>query len=300
MKILRPLNALIVLQFLFSLLCSSLTEAADDLPRVAQLATDQSLVNQAAAKKLTWKVGQPSPDDLSMLRRFVEECVSISPGKLRIPRGPSDSELAADLVITEAYRISRFEMTQELYQLVMGVNPSRWRGPRNSVEQVTYSDAVQFCEKLTRMLRSHKLIAPDQMVRLPTDVEWEFACRAGAKTKYCFGNLSGKTDGRSKLDEYAWHAGNAAGNDPSVGVLKANRWHLADVHGYLWEFTRAAKSARSGGDAEVRIWGGSWTSQPENCGCSSTRKVSTADKAPDLGFRCVISRKVAVKNTDRQ
>lgn len=249
---------------------------------------------------LKWKVSQPSPDKESMLSRFVEECVRISPGELRVKRTAADSVLSPNLVIRNEYRICRFETTQELYQLVMGVNPSRWRGPRNSVEQVTYSDAVRFCEKLTAVLRSRQLIGKGEIVRLPTDNEWEFACRAGAKTKYCFGELAETTDGRSLLDDYAWHAGNAAGNDPSVGILKPNRWQLADVHGYLWEFTQIAKSAKTGSDLKIRVWGGSWTAKPVNCGCSSMQEVEITRRSPDLGFRCVISQKVTLKNTAKQ
>lgn len=233
-------------------------------------------------------VSDPSPDAATMLQRFVDECVEVSKGALTISRGQSDSELPKQLVIERSYRICRFETTQELYQLVMGVNPSRWPGPRNSVEQVTYSDALQFCEKLTAMLRSRDLIEEDQLVRLPTDAEWEYACRAGATTKYCFGDPSEAESGGLMLDEYAWHTGNAAGNDPSVGKLKPNRWKLADVHGYLWEFTQATARAPLASASDVRIWGGSWRASPLECGCSSIRHVSSTLKAPDLGFRCVI------------
>lgn len=240
------------------------------------------------ASELSWAVNQPSPDKESTLRRFIEECVLISKGTLKVPRGQSDSMLSNKLMIERGYRMSRFETTQELYQLVMGVNPSRWTGPRNSVEQVTYSDALNFCRKLTVMLRSRGLLEEGQVVRLPTDAEWEYACRAGAKTKYCFGNATESKSGKLVLDEYAWHTGNAAGNDPSVGMLKPNRWKLADVHGYLWEFTQTTSEAPAANAADVRIWGGSWRASPLDCGCSSIRQVSPTWKAPDLGFRCVI------------
>lgn len=253
------------------------------------VAADDNDAFSAAAAPLKWEVSVPSPDKQSMLQRFVDECIAVSKGTLKVPRSKSDSQLPTPIVIQSEYRICRFETTQELYQLVMGVNPSRWTGPRNSVEQVSYFDVLQFCKKLTALLRSANLIEEDQEVRLPTGAEWEYACRAKATTKYCFGDAGASASGISLVDEYAWHSGNAAGNDPSVGKLKPNRWMLADVHGYLWEFTQATSEELKGEAFPVRVWGGSWRASPMECGCSSIRQVSSTAKAPDLGFRCVIS-----------
>lgn len=261
---------------------ASAASGDDNLP------ADPSPVDPSQSGELKWAVDVPSPDGNAMLQRFVEECVQISKGTLKVSRTESDSALATQIVVDRSYRICRFETTQELYQLVMAGNPSRWTGPRNSVEQVSYLDAVQFCKKLTAMLRSRELINEGQRVRLPTDAEWEYACRAGATTKYCFGDLGTTESGEMVLDGYAWHTGNAAGNDPSVGKLKPNRWKLADVHGYLWEFTQPASPETIDQASSVRIWGGSWRASPLQCGCSSIRQVSTGAKAPDLGFRCVI------------
>ena len=251
---------------------------------------DQVKKKEAAfmAPKLKWQVSVPSPDAESMLQRFVEECVQISKGSLKVSRGKIDAVLPDEIIIRRDYKICRFETTQELYKLMMGVNPSRWTGPRNSVEQVSYFDAVQFCKKLTAALRDRDLITKAQSVRLPTDAEWEYACRATAKTKYCFGDSATESPQVASIDDYAWHSGNAAGNDPSVGKLKPNRWMLADVHGYLWEFTQAASGGVEGRSLLVRAWGGSWRASPLECGCSSLRQVSSTEKAADLGFRCVI------------
>lgn len=257
-------------------------------PLSAAFSDDSLAVNTPQVAELEWPVQQPTADAESMLKRFVDECVEISMGTLKVPRAEADSVLGPELVIDRSYRICRFETTQELFQLVMGVNPSRWKGPRNSVEQISYADAVQFCEKLTMLLRARNLIGKQQSVRLPSDAEWEFACRAGAKSKYCFGNSAKSDSGVRTIDQYAWHNGNAAGNDPSVGQLKGNRWKLADVHGYLWEFTQTASVEAVTGESDVRIWGGSWRASPSECGCSSIRQVSADFKAPDLGFRCVI------------
>jgi formylglycine-generating enzyme required for sulfatase activity len=106
-----------------------------------------------------------------------------------------------------ALRMHKLETTQEIYALIAGSEPSRWKGPRNSVEMASWHEAVAFCQKATVLLRAEKLIAADEVVRLPTEREWELACRAGTSTAYSFG------DDAAQLGEFAWFHGNAAGND---------------------------------------------------------------------------------------
>lgn len=175
-------------------------------------------------------------------------------------------------------RVHKFETTQEVYRTVMGSEPSRWKGPRNSVEMVSWDEAVAFCEKATVILQTMKLLAPDEAVRLPTEIEWEKACRAGSTTSYSFG------DDAAQLGDYAWFSGNAAGNDPPVGAKKANPWGLFDMHGYIWEWCL-------GHDPETRAArGGAWTSNAAECRSDSRRSISHATRAPDLGFRCVLGK----------
>lgn len=246
----------------------------------------------------------PSKSASEMRERFVRECVRITPGQDGFAKevtlgtaNPEPFELPAfQTQITHAFRISRYEMTQELYQLVMERNPSRWKGPRNSVENVSFQDAAAFCEKLTKQLHEHQLIEASEMVRLPTAVEWEYCCRAGAATRYCFGDSAGEGDSTAVLDEFAWHTGNAAGNDPAVGVLKPNAWGLCDVHGYLWEFVtdNVSKDSQTATDRRM-VRGGSWRDQHSRLSCSSWSAVSTTTVSDALGFRCVIAEKPEIK-----
>ena len=97
----------------------------------------------------------------------------------------------------------------------------RWR----RVMQRHGTEAVAFCRKATELMRAAKLIEPNQIIRLPSEAEWEHAARAGSTTKYSFGDAS------NRLGEYAWFTLNAAGNDPPVGAKKPNAWGLYDVHG---------------------------------------------------------------------
>ena len=205
--------------------------------------------------------------------------------------------------MSTAFRISRYEVTQELYRAVMGVNPSRWKGERNSVEMVSFQDAQQFCVKLTLMLRDEKLLTDKEIVRLPTEAEWEYCCRAGTTTPFSFG-ASATAEGdqeniASVLNEFGWHTGNAAGNDPVVGALKPNAWGLYDFHGYLWEYVSDSYVVSAAGANETKqdspaanaariIRGGSWRDH-HSLLTSSSRTVIPAHAASDaIGFRCVI------------
>ncbi len=115
-----------------------------------------------------------------------------------------------EVTISKAFYMGATEVTQEQYQAVMGKNPSKYRGKNNPVEQVTWSDASMFCQLLSDKTK--------KAVRLPTEAEWEYACRAGTTTRYSFGD----SDGTPGL--FAWHKGNSGGRTHPVGRRKANPW----------------------------------------------------------------------------
>jgi formylglycine-generating enzyme required for sulfatase activity len=239
-----------------------------------------------------------------LLKTFMEEFVAIEPGKGEFPSefpfGPEEKDGVEAkerrvVKIAGPFKIAKYEVVQNLYEEVMGANPSRWKGPRNSVEMMSAAEAEAFCAKLTERLREAKLIAAGEAVRLPTEIEWEYCCRAGTKTAYSFGDAATK-DGdagnkASILDEYGWHTGNAAGNDPPVGAKKPNQWGLYDMHGYLWEF--ATLSGSDDAKAKVAVRGGSWKDRhPELM--SASRKVVARDLKDDaVGFRCVLAKSEA-------
>lgn len=209
--------------------------------------------------------------EMVLLKRFHSEWVEIKPGKFRMGSASDASESPArEVSIGYAFQAAKYEVPQNLYETVMGTNPSRWKGPRNSVEMTSYDDAVAFCRRVTDKLRQAKLIDDQHVVRLPTEAEWEYIARAGTTTTYSFGNDP------QDLGDYAWFTGNAAGNDPPVGAKKPNPWGLYDVHGYLWEwcldpghedYQGAPDDGRpwiAGGDEKLRvIRGGSWKDRAE-------------------------------------
>lgn len=248
-----------------------------------------------------------------LLKNFVENCVLIEPGTEKFPQQfqmgrhfESPFTLPQRTVaMSQSFRISKFEMTQGLYAAITGANPSRWKGPRNSVESMSFLDAEVFCTKLTAQLRAAKLMAQNDVVRLPTEAEWEYCCRAGTDTLYSFGNSAGtETDGAdatSILNEYAWHTGNAAGNDPAVGVLKPNPWGLYDMHGYLWEYVSDKYTVPNAGDSHASdkaipgsttriIRSGSWRDHASHVTSGARLPIPDHVSSDAIGFRCVIAR----------
>jgi formylglycine-generating enzyme required for sulfatase activity len=237
-----------------------------------------------------------------VLRRFVDEFVVLKPGAEAHPASfrmgsagdaPAQEQPAHTVTLKQPFAIARYEVTQELYEAIMGRNPSKWGGPRNSVEMVNWDEAVQFCRKATAELRRLKLLAEGEEIRLPSEAEWEYACRAGTTTRYSFG------DDAAALGAYCWFTGNAKGNDPPVGAKKPNPWGLYDVHGYIWEWCQDAwHPTYEGAPADGSAWeaagakervlrGGAWTETAENCR-SATRGRRAADYRSDaVGFRCV-------------
>jgi len=246
----------------------------------------------------------PAAEQVKLLTTFRQEFVDIRPGDKLYPRefvmGSADSPSAKPTrtvkMSEHPFAIAKYEVPQNLYESLLGRNPSRWPGSRNSVEMVSYDDALEFCDKATKALIAAKLITAQQRIRLPSEAEWEYCCRAATTTKYSFG------DDAAQLKEYAWFHGNAAGNDPPVGAKQANAWGLFDLHGYVCEWCADpwhdnydgapldnAVWAENGDDRKRAVRGGSWKDPAEHCTSSFRRPVARNTRDDAIGFRCVLS-----------
>lgn len=251
------------------------------------------------------KDAEPSKAQLDLLKTFRAEFISITPGKGKFPRtfqmgnasgGPTESPVH-EVTMSYDFAVGKYEVPQNLWLVIMEKNPSRWKGQRNSVEMLSFAEAEDFCRRTTRLMRFAKLIEADDVVRLPTEAEWEYVARAGTKTAYSFGS-----DAKEHV-KFAWSTENAAGNDPPVGAKLPNPWGLHDVHGYLWEWCldvwhpdyRGAPADGSawltGGDAGKGVArSGSWKDAPAKL-TSSFRQSFPRDTRDDaLGLRCVIAK----------
>jgi formylglycine-generating enzyme required for sulfatase activity len=237
-----------------------------------------------------------------VLRLFVKELVVLTPGQGKFPRSlqmgssgdaPATEKPPVEVTFPNDFAVSKYEVTQELYLVVMGNNPSRWEGPRNSVEMTSWDDAVTFCKKLTIELRKRGLIGEDEEVRLPSEAEWEYACRAGTTTRWYFG------DSADDLGAHSWYRDNSKGHDPPVGQKKPNAWGLYDFHGYIsewcadsWHPTHegADRTGKPRLDLESKdrvIRGGSFADPPEEHRSAFRSPKAIDFKSDRLGFRCV-------------
>ena len=151
--------------------------------------------------------GQSMPELLSV-NSIGMRFVPISTGTFTMGEGKT----AHQVTLTQAFHLGQHEVTQEQYEAVMGTNPSKSKGPQNPVENVSWADAVEFCRKLSAMPAEKKA---GYVYRLPTEAEWEYACRAGTKTTYSFG------DSESELGAYAWYGNNSG--DQQIDAL--NIWN---------------------------------------------------------------------------
>ena len=210
------------------------------------------------------------------------------------------------VTIAKPFHLGVYPVTQAEYERVIGTNPAHFKGPKRPVEMVSWNDAQTFCRKLADMEGVH--------YRLPTEAEWEYACRAGSTTKYCFG------DDERTLGDYAWYHANSGRVKVSqekrllgllgtrekretvdwqthdVGQKKPNGWGLHDMHGNVWEWCQSlykpypyrADDGREdlGADGNRVLRGGSWTNVAN--ACRSAYRLVLPPSLPALPLRLLL------------
>jgi formylglycine-generating enzyme required for sulfatase activity len=194
--------------------------------------------------------------------------------------------------ITRPYYLGIFEVTQAEYERVMGNNPSQFKGnPTRPVERVSWLDATEFSRRMGGRIEEKKLGA---LYRLPTEAEWEFACRAGAVTRYGFG------DSLENLSRYGWWKQNSGKSTQGVGQLRPNAFGLFDMHGNAWEWCQdwfgsyesAVMDAPTGPPSGSRrvLRGGSWHNFAGYCRSANRDQGTPSYRGHQraLGFRVVL------------
>jgi formylglycine-generating enzyme required for sulfatase activity len=182
-------------------------------------------------------------------------------------------------VTIQAFYMMSTEVTQAQWKAVMGSNPSNFKRDNLPVESISWNDCQEFIKKLNQM-------DPGKGYRLPSEAEWEYACRAGTTTRFCSGNSE------SDLARVGWYSGNSGSKTHPVGTKESNAWGLYDMHGNVWEwcedwFHDSYKGAPSDGSAwesgggQYRVLrGGSWSGRLLYCR-SAIRDGAPPDKRGD-------------------
>jgi formylglycine-generating enzyme required for sulfatase activity len=188
----------------------------------------------------TMKPGAPST--LNITNDVKIQLVNIPSGKFIMGGGSDPDEWPLRLItISKSFYMGETEVTQLQYETVMDINPSQYINPLNPVERVLWKDAVEFCKRLSEKT--------GKIVRLPTEAEWEYACKAGTESAYSYYPNNGSPP--KDDDSFSWNVGNSGGKARSkgqrgrgligsephnVGLKKANPWGLYDIHGNVYEW----------------------------------------------------------------
>lgn len=191
-------------------------------------------------------------------------------------------------ITVEAFEMDIYPVTQSIYQLVMGKNPSSFKGDDQPVESVSWFHAIEFCNRLSGQAglgpvykidgKNVEWIEDTTGFRLPTEAEWEYACRAGTTG-----------DRYGDLDKIAWYRNNSADTTHSVGQLEPNAWGLYDMLGNVWEW--CWDLYKEGGANRVHR-GGSWGDGAHGCRSAIRNAYSPDYRLDVIGFR--LSRSVSL------
>lgn len=209
--------------------------------------------------------------------------VLIQPQPEPFSMGKPDS--GYQVLLTRPYYLQTTPVTQGQWRMVMGINPAYFQGDEwRPVEQVSWDDCQIFIQRLNSL--------KEGVYRLPTEAEWEFACRSGKTCAYSFG------DNESELEDYAWFDQNAENCTHPVGMKKSNEWGLFDMHGNVWEwvydryapYPRGVFTDPRGPESGLsRIMrGGSWNLGASYCRADSRNYEISSYRFQNLGFRLLL------------
>ncbi|MCH9648432.1 MAG: SUMF1/EgtB/PvdO family nonheme iron enzyme [Deltaproteobacteria bacterium] len=237
---------------------------------------------------------QPLPT-LSLAEELIGRLVSVPAGRFTMGNERTGK---VEVEITKAFQMDKYPMTQSLYQKVTGTNPSHFQGEDLPVDGISWFDAIQFCNRLSSLSGFEEVYEiQDKEVeihldrngyRLPTEAEWEYACRCG-----------GSDDRHGELEEVSWYSKNSGKQTRGVGQKDANSWGLYDMLGNVWEWcndwyskgysgpTRRDPAGPREGSHRIQR-GGSWANFSTNIRASYRTREDPSIRDDNQGFRVIL------------
>ena len=223
---------------------------------------------------------------------------------LRIPAG-SFVRIHQPVTITRDFWLGKYEVTQAEYAALMGVNPSHFTGDSNRpVEKLSCLDAQAYCAALTTRERQAGRVPPGYAYRLPTEAEWEHACRAGTTNRFSFG------DDPAAAPDFAWTLENSEATTHPVGLKRPNPWGLHDMHGNVWEWCQDwfapypdAPSVDPVGPATSKFKvfrGGGWNQEVQFARSGNRFMMSPSNGIYFVGFRVALGEPPVPAGTARR
>ena len=208
--------------------------------------------------------------------------------------GGTFQRLKFPVTISHDFWMGKYEVTQAEFIAVMGTNTSHFIGdPNRPVEKVSFLAAAAYCQRLTVQARTQGRLTDSFEYRLPTEAEWEYACRAGSTNRFSFGNDV------AMGDRFAWTAENSGATTHPVGQKEPNAWGLYDMHGNVWEWCQdwfapypAAPLTDPAGPAtnKYKVFkGGGWNQDLPYGGASSRFMMGPQTGIHFVGFRVVLA-----------
>jgi len=214
------------------------------------------------------------------------EFVLIKKGSLTIGSATDIKNPQQKISVKKGFWISIFEVTQEHYQSVMGINPSKQIGKDHPVESVSWFDAIKFCEELTKKAGKTGQLPKGYVFRLPTSIEWEFAAKRGTH------GLENKFAGSDSINNVGWYRGNSKNMHHSVGQKQPNELGIFDLTGNVWEWCLDSlpenKTGKKGEGTRIKR-GGCYFNDERTCLITNLGEMDPGAKGPRYGFRVILA-----------